>query len=226
MLLLLLCFEYCDAQQTNNDSLVEFMQGDLCGFKNLKGAIIIPAQFENGFGEYQFHNGQVIVRKDMKTHYSEGVIDRTGKIIIPFKFLKIEYKEGLYYANNRSVKISYGVFVNLTLQEVNLEKGYNFKGLGYVIFNRQGQLTMPYAIDDGDEESQGSSWKLYVGKFNYNLASVRINGKYGCINRKGQLVIPAIYDSPLIFFNGEAQIWQGEKMGAVDTTGKVISELK
>lgn len=51
-------------------------------------------------------------------------------------------------------------------------------------------------------------------------------GKSGCMNTKGELVIPAIYDYIGYFIDGIASAKKGDGMVLLDTLGNVVGELK
>lgn len=55
-----------------------------------------------------------------------------------------------------------------------------------------------------------------------NLFLVRQNGKWGDVDRKGQMVIPAQFDSALGFNDGLARIWFGGEQGYIDSTGNFV----
>lgn len=73
-------------------------------------------------------------------------------------------------------------------------------------------------------------WKTAI-PFEYDWAStfngrtsatVRVNGKYGLVNRQRRRVVPAEYDYAFPFQNGMAVVYRDGKYGAVDETGKLI----
>lgn len=53
-------------------------------------------------------------------------------------------------------------------------------------------------------------------------ALVKKNGKYGFIDKKGNLIIPMIYDSAYRFSDGLAAVKFGDMWGFVDTLGKMV----
>ncbi len=56
----------------------------------------------------------------------------------------------------------------------------------------------------------------------YNLSN---NGKFGYIDKAGNVVIPFVYDYAAPFSEGLAYVCQGEKYGYIDTTGKIVVPL-
>jgi hypothetical protein len=66
----------------------------------------------------------------------------------------------------------------------------------------------------------------YVDFFNEGLAVVGVNNKQGFINKKGELVIPIVYDNANRFIEGLAAVSIGNKWGFIDKNGKVVVSLK
>ena len=64
-------------------------------------------------------------------------------------------------------------------------------------------------------------------KFSEGLAAVKINGKWGFIDKSGQMVIQPqfatnYFSKPSYFSGGLALVWAGEKWGYIDMTGKYV----
>jgi len=86
-------------------------------------------------------------------------------------------------------------------------------------------LTIPciYYFDEiarsfGPSKKVGSS-------FSEGVASVQIDNKWGFINKKGELVIPCIFDWPYSFSEGLAAVYNyknGKKMGFIDKKGEFV----
>jgi hypothetical protein len=55
----------------------------------------------------------------------------------------------------------------------------------------------------------------YGGNFVNGLARVKVDGKMGFINKKGVLVVPAIYDSAFNFYQGRAAVEVDGKWGFI-----------
>ena len=54
------------------------------------------------------------------------------------------------------------------------------------------------------------------------LALVMVNNKYGFIDTKGNMVIPAIYDDAGYFSDGLAYVKVNDKFGFIDTKGNMV----
>lgn len=62
----------------------------------------------------------------------------------------------------------------------------------------------------------------YVGFFSDGLAYVRKNGKYGCIDRKGDLVIPTKYEDLFGFSDGLSTVKINGKYGYINANGEIV----
>ena len=62
----------------------------------------------------------------------------------------------------------------------------------------------------------------YVGDFSEGLAHVQLNGKYGFVNKSGEVVIPIKYDYARDFSEGLAAVQLNGKWGFINKSGKII----
>jgi len=76
-------------------------------------------------------------------------------------------------------------------------------------------------------------WKQLFGQtfedachFSNGLASVKINGRWGAIDRTGTLVVTNQYDSVGYFSDGVAPVLSEQKFGAVNDSGEVLVPLE
>ena len=58
--------------------------------------------------------------------------------------------------------------------------------------------------------------------FSENLACVRVEDKYGYINRKGEFIIPLQFDTARDFTDGYAVVERNGQSWVVNTTGQVL----
>ena len=66
----------------------------------------------------------------------------------------------------------------------------------------------------------------YASDFSEGLALVRLNGKFGIVDKTGREIIPPKYDEVRYFSEGLAKVKLNDKYGFVDKTGKVVIPLK
>ncbi|MDE5634477.1 MAG: WG repeat-containing protein, partial [Muribaculaceae bacterium] len=62
----------------------------------------------------------------------------------------------------------------------------------------------------------------FAGTFSEGLAYEKINGKYGFIDKNGNLVIPAKYDDAWYFRNGKARVKLKNIVFYIDKNGKEV----
>lgn len=60
--------------------------------------------------------------------------------------------------------------------------------------------------------------------FTEGLALIKKNGKYGFIDKRGEIVIPPTFDAALPFSEGLAAVRKGAKWGYIDKTGKLVAK--
>lgn len=167
-------FEYNDLGHYSEGLIAaENLKGDY-GYLDVKGNVVVPFIYADA-GD--FSEGLAPVYKNSGEYFNTvgwgrieiqkcGYIDKTGKVVIPFKFQQCmsarmnEFHEGLavqgYSKNN--------VFATT---------------FGYI--NKKGDWVIEPKYDRAED-------------FDNGLASVCINDKYGYINIKGEQVIPCKYD--------------------------------
>lgn len=87
-------------------------------------------------------------------------------------------------------------------------------------------ITKPKPQKSGSAKTKKYGKYSYVGEFYNGIARVRLNGKEGFINDRGDEVIPLIYDSVWTFYNGLSKVKLGNKWGFIDRKGKEIIPVK
>ena len=61
---------------------------------------------------------------------------------------------------------------------------------------------------------------------NDKIDSFKLKGKWGCLNEKGEISIPAIYDEVQPFYKGRSKVYKDGKRYIIDLKGKIIFEIK
>jgi len=227
-----------------SDGLARVQTGDSIhqrhGFINKTGELVIPNIYQ---WAGDFSHGLAVVFPNISGEV--GIIDKTGKEIIPIKnghYINLEFSEGLarFPLNEKWVFINktgnaiilteYDYVENFSegMAAVCIGRPWNFeedKKWGFI--DKAGNEVIPpiYGINHL-ESNDGSGGG--VG-FREGLASVRLDDKWGVIDKTGKEVVPFIYDYISWFNDGMAAVrigdWQEGKWGFIDKTGKEVIPL-
>ena len=166
------------------------------GYINKKGQIAIPATF-NDAGS--FSEGLAVVKIDGKC----GYIDKTGKFVIP-----AIYDDASRFSNGWAV-------VGYADQE-SYENRYKY------IDKNAHVVLAPITLTETANHSESIDDLL----FSEDLAMFYENGKWGYINKKGKIVIPATFDEVGPFSEGFARVhigdWLDGKEGFINKKGKFV----
>ena len=180
------------------------------GFIDDSGKILANPQFDE---INEFHGEIACVKKGDKY----GYINKQGKIVIP-----VQLDDGGYFQNGTSVIKINGksgvidqtgkyilepVFENLTRSIPDGEQ------IMYKINNKWG-----YVLAGGIRiEAKFDDWQLFAKN---GLASVKLDGKWGFIDKNGDFVIKPIYEKTKGFYkDGFAAVKIDNKWGLIDSKG-------
>ncbi len=192
------------------EGLASAMKNNLLGFINKSNQVVVPFQYTS---VTDFDQGRATVEIDGKL----GAIDRSGKIIFPLIYTDLgTLSEGLIYGNT---------------------------GGFYTYFDRNnvpritGNFTEAYDFNGGMAKVQIDSKQAYIDtagkyviapkfpKIRFYTDSIVIfeeNEKMGLMLRDGTVILLATYDQiGTLSFDRSVSI-QGNKMGYLDGSGKVI----
>lgn len=210
------------------------------GYIDVNGAEVIPAVYDNGF---HFYNGLANVTKEGVDSFIDltgalafegnalgfddsyyltllsddngkwGVLDRTGKIVVPIEYDDIcIYDDVIIWVNNRAEQIS-GYFDkdgNVVIPLRHTNGGYSSKpaegliGLeknnkwGYVDY--AGNVVIDFEYDA-------------VGSFSAGFAPVQKDGIWGYIDKSGHEISEFQYDDAQCFSGGFAWVQKNGKWG-------------
>ena len=169
------------------------------GFIDPTGRVVIPFGFSS---VRSFHEGLAAVtvrEKGVHGLFKQGVIDRSGKLVIAPQawFIEDDFSEGL-------VAVETG------------EKWPQYTRWGYI--NRKGVWVIPPRFHYGRRFSEG----LAAVDFPDEPGSPSRTGYTGYINKLGQTVIPPAFTAACPFENGLAMVHIGRQVGFVDRHGKFL----
>src|SRR5690554_3208646 len=136
----------------------------------------------------------------------------------------------LKYYDNKDERVKKEFFENGNIKYENYFDGYSY---AYKVYDEEQNIiktninSLKYAKTVSQNSNYDSEQKLANG-----LTIIKQNDKYGILNKKGKIVLPAKYD--FIHFNVDndfkmkdsvGEIRKGEKVGLVNSKGKIIVPL-
>jgi hypothetical protein len=220
-----------------SEGLARVMKNQKYGYIDGHGHSVIEPQFENA---YRFSEGLAIICDKDKSKY--GYIDKTGRIVIDMKFDGAAgFSEGLARVQIRGkgrAKDHYG-YIDKTGQYI-IDAVFDFvedfsEGLacvkidgkiGYI--NKSGQFVIEPKFSSENALSAGLLSALGVlpspKSFSEGLAAVNVDGKWGYIDKTGQIVIEPKFDRPGVFSGGLARVTIGKKRGYIRRNGEYAIE--
>jgi hypothetical protein len=160
-----------------------------------------------------------------------GYLDKTGQLIIPFKFdYATDFSEGLAAVEIKG-KCGYIDKTGEFVIPPRFHWGYPFsEGLAVAVmrhFDQKGNITFNkfgYIDRSGKMviQPQGVVSAKWLSNFSEGLACLRQNDKFGFIDKTGRQVIPPRYDDAFPFSEGLAAVTVAGKFGYIDRSGKMV----
>lgn len=190
---LVIPLKYEDANNFN-EGMANVRIGQLWGYINTSGKEVVPLKYDFAL---EFKNGFGIVGIADK---GSGCINKNGKLIIPCIYEAIYY---FYDNKNHCDSKSRIVYAQL-----------NDK---YYVFDETGRDILPsgYTFDDQFTHFSNNSDNYYF--------IVTKDGKYGVINERGQIILPASYDQiSTTSDNSRLNVVSNGKYGILDFYGNII----
>lgn len=191
--------------QINSDGVV-FVKDKEYGFMNYDKKIIIKPSYQE---LKEINTGILKAKKDKKY----GIIDLKDKEKVAFKYTSINYEEsaGFYITEDEKYKSQildseFKVKISGILSELNKENGYLKMKIGddYKYYN--------FKFEEKDIKDVLSSNNLFVSKK---------DGKYGFVDKDGNVVVDYIYDEAQEQNKyGFAAVKKDNLWGAIDREGK------
>lgn len=189
--------------------------------------VIVPPQYQNV--EVQA-NGLTVVKKADKY----GIVDRTGKPVVPAKYGRINGPYGMpgkqAYVVHSGEQL--GIYNPATTKQGSIRL-HGYASADYTSLTYGQELTQYGVIR---VYTQKNKWGILdlsgqeilkptyddIEAFSEGLAPVKLNGKYGFIDTKGKLVIKPQYEAVGPFREGLAFAKKNGKFGFIDKNGAVI----
>lgn len=156
--------------------------------------------------------------------------------LILCSFLTISYQPSINAQSHNTKTVNYSTNINLFPIKQDNKWGY---------IDKTGKVAIAAEFDQASFFSQGLAFvrknnsievinsnaetqfylpdnTSYYGAFSEDLAVVAINGKYGFINKNGEMVIKPQFDQAKSFSEGLAAVKLGSYYGFIDKTGKTV----
>jgi hypothetical protein len=220
----------------SNDLAAVCLEPDKCGYINKKGETVIPINY---LSASPFFDGMAIVSKigdsvslgvydgveefQYTPHY--GTINTSGKAIIP-----LEYDNFQFIPKHDLIKVStnqkWGILKldGKKVTPIKYDKIKRFRdGLAIVelngkssFINEKGKELIPFKYDE--------IWGFSEGE---KITTMRLDKKWGCIDKTGKVVIPLKYESHIMFYSKKlAPVELNGKFGYINRNGKVLIPFK
>lgn len=185
---------------------------------------MVPAIYQWLEHVYNFSEGMAAMAQNRKY----GFVDTTGKVVVPFKYDKVEsFINGIAkvwvgwryvgYINRKGEEIIPADFE--AMDQANLRRYHN----KYIIGLRD---SIYHVFDYSGKEIDSLNYER-VGEFDANDKSFLVsnNGKWGSLDSNFQVKIPIEYESLEIIFPDKIAASQNNKIGIIDREGKAISSF-
>lgn len=183
---------------TSDVPLIPFRKGDKWGFSDVNKTLIINAEYDE---TEPFSEGRARVRRE----YTSAYIDKTGRVVSPFKPDGRSYRLIFEFGGLRDNPDDKG---NDDLKILQRDDKYGFA-------DRNGNVVIDPQYDR-------------VTSFRDGLAAVQLRGNCGFIDKNGNTVVKFEYDSAHSFSEGLAGVQKNTDglWGYIDKTGKLVIDFK
>lgn len=215
---LIIPFGTYDRIETLSEGLAVVQKGKKYGYLDTAGKLVIPIKYDSAD---DFSEGLAAV--SMKGKY--GYIDKTGKLVIPFEYDSVRsFVDGIamVFKNELWGYIDKTGKVIVPCEYEYIDHNNQFVGNRYIRFYKDGKLGFIQNKKELIVIFPGEYEYDYIDFFSEGLATVRKDGKSGCINTDGQLVIPCVYDGVGDFSDGVARAIKDGKWGVIDKSGNAV----
>ena len=235
-------------------SIIPVYQGQHVGVINESFEEIIPLQYDL-LGNRAFYLIKVGVKERetalvMKKNDRWGILNSTGKVLLPFEYDKIDPESVFYRWHKQNVKeLGFtrvdgsglipvnrnGKWGLLDLQKLSFVAQCTYKSIRQDSLNKleliktKGRDLLLFT-EDGPKVIYPSTEILEqystVRKFKNGFAIVRKNDMYGFIDDAYNEIVPCIYDKASAFEDGIAIVRKEGKYGCIDESGNEFIQCK
>ena len=207
------------------------------GFIDKAGNVVIPLKYDYAG---RFKDGLALVQVNKKV----GYIDSAGSAIIPIIYDGLLPESLGYYAlkagnkwgflNKKGVTVFPFEYDDVLRNFTELPKNVTYGSSSYspakpaeaTVIKDYYQFTIDIHGNVGYKTAIAPKGYDTASDFSGRFASVRLNGKWGLINLKREIVIPLLYDRKIYASGGFIPVSLNKKTGFFDTTGKAITPIK
>ena len=214
--------------------------------RNMEGKLLMNDLFD----EINVYKKQKLIRLKIDNHY--GFINENGKIVIPFEYERfLAISEGLM-ASKKNQKWGFIDAFGNEIIAFNFDDAETFTngyarvklGKKYNLVNQEGTFMLSEdaemisrmypslwlkigSVDSFKIHSQNlnpitSLYFEFVGHPHFNRVSFKKSGKYGFLNKDGQVIIDNQFEKASSFKQGYAYVRLNGKEGIIDTLGNAI----
>jgi hypothetical protein len=207
-----------------SDGYAAVMMGRQWGYIDKTGNLVVPYSFG---AASPFTEGLAAVGSNTGTQISFGYINPKGEFPLKNRYESaMPFHEGL--AAVRSFAEAYK-FIDTSGKAViapQFNAGGEFGG-GLAPVQVRAPEGMRWGYVDKAGKLVVPAQYMNALPFYEGLAPVQIaTGRWGFIDPKNAMVITPQWDQAGAFYHGLSQVWEGDKFGYIDTTGKYIWQIQ
>lgn len=192
------------------------------GYINIEGKFIIPPKYDKA--KVFMSNGLA----DVGLNYKEGLINKSGNLIVPFVYDQIQdYHDGIAVAHNSN--IYYGINEKGKVVFKILSSSVSDFSCGLAVFDKSLEMNDASVYGYIDEKGKiviKPQFKT-AGNFNNGKAIVKLNnGKCALIDSSGRFLNKYNYDWLYDLDNNTIVFLNQNKYGLMSTSGKILINAK